>query len=100
MMDDFPNLSRKERLILEALISHGELYGLQLVNMSNGQLKRGTVYVTLGRMADKGYVDSREVERPSGEGGLPLRVYFATGLGERTYQALDLARASVAGAVA
>ena len=39
------------------------MFGLQLVEQSNGGLKRGTVYVTLGRMQDKGYVESRTEER-------------------------------------
>src|SRR5207253_3377248 len=47
-------LPRKERLILELLASEGPMYGLQLVEQSGGGLKRGTVYVTLGRMEAKG----------------------------------------------
>ena len=50
---DIPKLSRTERLILE-LLSGEEMFGLQLVEQSKGALKRGTVYVTLGRMQDKG----------------------------------------------
>jgi hypothetical protein len=45
-----PRLSAKESLILDLLAHRGELYGLQLVAASRGRLKRGTVYVTLGRM--------------------------------------------------
>ena len=41
-------LSPKELLVLE-LLRHQDLYGLQLVAASRGRLKRGTVYVTLGR---------------------------------------------------
>jgi DNA-binding PadR family transcriptional regulator len=37
------------------LLRHQELYGLQLVAASRGRLKRGTVYVTLRRMEEKGY---------------------------------------------
>jgi len=47
-------VSPKERLVLE-LLRHQELYGLQFVAASRGRLKRGTVYVTLGRMEEKGY---------------------------------------------
>src|SRR3954467_90565 len=53
-------LPRKERLILELLASLGPLYGLQLVEHSDGALKRGTVYVTLGRMEAKGLVESQQ----------------------------------------
>ena len=50
-------VSPKELLVLE-LLRHQELYGLQLVAASRGRLKRGTVYVTLGRMEEKGYITS------------------------------------------
>ena len=48
-----PTLSSKESLILELLVERGEMYGPQLVSASPRRLKRGTVYVTLGRMEDK-----------------------------------------------
>ena len=58
-----PRLSSKESLILEFLARGEELYGLQLVAASKGRLKRGTVYVTLGRMEDKGYVTAHAEEK-------------------------------------
>src|SRR5215475_15773133 len=67
-----PRLSTTERLILD-LLREGELFGLQLVDRSDGALKRGTVYVTLGRMQDKGYVESRTEPLPPGAIGLPRR---------------------------
>jgi len=82
-----PTLPPKETLILQLLASATEMYGLELVAASNGQLKRGTVYVTLGRMEKKGYVVSRlEDARPSA-GGLPRRVYEATSFGRRALNA-------------
>ena len=81
--NDIPTLSSKERVILELLVGHEELYGLQLVESSKRRLKRGTVYVTLGRMQDKGYVTSRREDPPPDAGGLPRRVYRATPLGRR-----------------
>ena len=54
-----PTLPPKEALILELLVQESELYGLQLVAASKGRLKRGTVYVTLGRMEEKGFITSR-----------------------------------------
>ena len=67
---------------------HGEdQYGLQLVAASKGRLKRGTVYVTLGRMEDKGYVTSRAEDAPDGAGGLPRRLYKATPYGLRVLKA-------------
>ena len=46
-----------------------------------GTLEVGTVYVTLGRMEDKGYVASRLEGAPPAAGGLPRRVYAPTALG-------------------
>lgn len=76
-------LSDKESLILQLLMRDGELYGLQLVAASRRRLKRGTVYVTLGRMEDKGFITSRLEDAPADVGGMPRRLYQATALGER-----------------
>lgn len=87
---DIPKLSRTERLILE-LLSGEEMFGLQLVEQAKGGLKRGTVYVTLGRMQDKGYVESRTEERPAGAIGLPRRLYKPTAYGLRVLKAWEAA---------
>src|SRR3954467_626345 len=79
-------VSPKELLVLE-LLRHQELYGLRLVAASRGRLKRGTVYVTLGRMEEKGYITSTLDAPPSGMGGLPRRLYAATPLGRRMFAA-------------
>ena len=79
-------LSPKELLVLE-LLREQDLYGLQLVAASSGRLKRGTVYVTLGRMEEKGYLTSRLEDAPSATGGLPRRLYSATPLGRRMFAA-------------
>jgi PadR family transcriptional regulator PadR len=84
--NEFPKLSRKEFLILEMLISKGEMFGLEMVEASEGNLKRGTIYVTLQRMGDKGYIESREEPRSMPEIGIPRRKYWSTGLGEKVYQ--------------
>ena len=81
------SLPVKERLILELLVSGGPMYGLQLVEQAQGALKRGTVYVTLGRMEAKGLVVSEQEPLPPGGIGLPRRIYRPTGLGERTLRA-------------
>ena len=80
-------LSPKELLVLELLLQQQDLYGLQLVASSRGRLKRGTVYVTLARMEDKGYVTSKLDAAPAGTGGLPRRLYAATPLGRRMFAA-------------
>jgi DNA-binding PadR family transcriptional regulator len=80
-------LSNKENLILELLVRRPEMYGLELVAASKRRLKRGTVYVTLGRMEEKGYIRSRVEDAPPGAGGLPRRVYQPTALGRRVLAA-------------
>ena len=80
-------LPRKQQLILEFLVSEGPMYGLQLVEHSDGALKRGTVYVTLGRMEAKGLVESQQEPLPPGSIGLPRRIYRPTALGERMLRA-------------
>jgi len=81
------SLSPKEFLILDLLVQEGELYGLQLVKASRKRLKRGTIYVTLGRMEEKGYITSKLDAPPSGTGGLPRRIYALTALGRRMFMA-------------
>ena len=83
---EFPKLSRKEFKILELLIAKGEMFGLEMVEASEGELKRGTIYVTLQRMGDKGFVESREEPRTKPDIGIPRRKYLATGLGEKVFQ--------------
>lgn len=63
------------------------MYGLELVAASGGALKRGTVYVTLGRMEQKGYVASRLEDGPPAGGGLPRRIYAPTALGREAMAA-------------
>jgi len=87
---DVPRISTTERLILE-LLSEADAFGLELVERSEGALKRGTVYVTLGRMQDKGYVASRTEPLPDGAIGLPRRVYTPTAFGLRVLHAWTIA---------
>ena len=86
-MSSVPRLSQKEALILSLLADGEPLYGLQLVDDSRGKLKRGTVYVTLGRMEDKGLITSRTEDPPDGAGGLPRRLYRPTPQGLRVFRA-------------
>lgn len=80
-----PSLSPKEAEILAHVVGV-ERFGLELVTLSDGAIRRGTVYVTLGRMEEKGFVTSRP--DPSQPGvTLPRRLYRATALGEATLAA-------------
>lgn len=84
--------SAKESLILDLLrASSGSLFGLELVDKSDGQLKRGTVYVTLKRMETRGLIASEQEPRPDPQIGIPRRQYRITGLGQRALKAYEAA---------
>ena len=91
-----PFATEIELLVLRHLNNEpAGMYGLQLVNNSNGKLKRGTVYVTLGRLEEKGFVESRT--KPNGKhSGLPRPLYRITGLGQRALAAGELMGLGVA----
>lgn len=91
MNEQLPKFSATERMIVELLATHDELFGLQMVELSAGRLKRGTVYVTLGRMHDKGYLESRQEAMPAGAIGLPRRLYRPTGFAMRALAAWQVA---------
>jgi DNA-binding PadR family transcriptional regulator len=80
-------LPPKEQLVLEMLRTGRSMFGLQLVEQSGGRLKRGTIYVTLGRMEAKGLIESEQEPARPGATGLPRRFYKVTGLGERVLRA-------------
>ena len=71
------------------------MYGLQLVEESKGKLKRGTIYVTLGRLEEKGFVDSR-TPRQAKHAGLPRPIYKLNAAGERALAAAELMGLNVA----
>jgi len=85
--------SKTESRILSMLCENGEMYGLEMVRRSQGKLKRGTIYVTLSRMMDKGYVDSHQEER---EIGPPKRIFILTKYGLVVYQELERAAKVIA----
>lgn len=92
--DPVPSLSAKEALILELLLENPakEKYGLEMVTNSGNRLKRGTVYVTLDRMEDKGYVQSRQEEPRLDASGLPRRLYRVTAYGQKIFEIHEMAR--------
>lgn len=77
------SLSAKEELILGLLIANGAMYGLEMVKASKRKLKRGTVYVTLGRMEEKRYVLTAI---SAADGSPPRRLYAATERGRRVHK--------------
>ena len=72
------------------------MYGLELVNASEGRLKRGSVYVTLNRMEEKGYITFRKEETAPIQGGMPRPLYSASGLGERLLRVWQIAKQQMA----
>jgi DNA-binding MarR family transcriptional regulator len=82
---EIPRLSAKEAEVLRLLLANGEMFGLEMVGRSS-LLKRGTVYVTLSRMGEKGYVESR-LENAAPGSGPPRRLYRTTALGRQVYGA-------------
>ena len=90
-----PSIAPTESLILE-LLEARERYGLELVEASDGRLKRGSVYVILGRMEKKGFVRSQQEARVPGTAGLPRRVYEATDYGLKVRAAYQLLREALA----
>jgi PadR family transcriptional regulator, regulatory protein PadR len=87
-----PSLSEKEHLVLDLLVANGPSYGLQLVGASGGKLKRGTVYVTLGRMEEKGYVESEPDPEAADHLVLPRRIYRPSGYGLKVLEAWEAMR--------
>lgn len=85
-------LSKTEALILEIMSDNGfkERYGLELLKLSDGKIKRGTIYTTLQRMEDKGFVTSRQEEKPDDVPGIPRRLYEITGVGQRVLHVVEM----------
>ena len=92
---EIPDLTSKEFVAMSLLVPAArKMYGLELVEQSGGELKRGTVYVTLNRLEDKGYIKSEK--EPAAPGiAQPRRLYKVTGLGERVFRAVEAGRASL-----
>ena len=94
-IQSIPRLSPLEMVVLELLIQNRQMYGLELVAKSYRRLKKGTVYVTLARMEEKGYIESTVENRQPGAIGLPRRLYHATGHGQRVFEAMEIFAARV-----
>jgi len=90
-----PSISSIESVIID-LLHPGDRYGLELVEASNGRLKRGTIYVTLARMETKGFISSRQEEPQVGAIGLPRRMYRVTPYGLKVHKAYKLLREALA----
>jgi len=85
--------SATEALVLHKVLELGESHGLDIARA--GDFKRGGIYVVLGRLEAKGFVESRQEPlhtalTPASDGyiGIPRRLYKATLLGEAFREAL------------
>lgn len=77
-------------LIREDLKNHGESYGLAILKRTG--LGRGTIYVTLQRMEEEGYVTSREEDLPDIRIGATRRLYRLGGIPKRKEAKASLRR--------
>ena len=72
------------------------MYGLEMIEKSGGTLKRGTIYVYLAKMEDKGFAESRLEPQGPEAIGPPRRTYVIKGLGERVLALKDAERQAAA----
>lgn len=75
----------QEAVVLHILMERGESYGLHLVRASGGKLHRGSVYVLLGKMEERGFVRSYEEDEARPYVGIKRRLYVVTGHGKIAY---------------
>lgn len=88
MGNPFP--TKTELVVLSLLRDEPRgMYGLEMVKASNGELARGTVYVLLGRLEEKGYVRSWVKGQPD-HPGLPRPRYALTAPGRRVLEAAEI----------
>jgi DNA-binding PadR family transcriptional regulator len=86
-MTKTPAFSNKEEFILNLLRDHKEFYALQIVKLSNGFLKNGTVYHVLYELEEDGYVEARLEPRNPTAIGPPRRLYEISALGVQVLEA-------------
>lgn len=75
-------LSSKQELVID-MLRHGRMYGLDMIKKSGGNLKRGSVYLTLSAMEAEGLIEGETV--PSEPPLMPRRLYRVTENGLQTF---------------
>jgi DNA-binding PadR family transcriptional regulator len=89
-----PSIPTKELRVLDLLAAKSSpAYGLELVRRSKGDLPRGSVYVLLDRLEEKGLVESWQEDQPDEHAGLPRRLYKITASGQRARRMIAVAAA-------
>lgn len=72
----------EQMLLLAALRLDDEAYGVRLMEELEAsvgrRVSRGSVYVTLDRLEEKGWIESSTSASPGGRGGRPRRVIQVT----------------------
>lgn len=100
------HLGEFEQLVLFALVHLGdEAYGLairrDIEERAGREVSQGAVYMTLNRLADRGYVTAHSERPADGNGGRPRKLYRLEPAGARTLQrAYDQMSAMADGALA
>lgn len=65
------------------------MYGLEIVEASKNAIKRGSVYVLVGRLEEKGFVKSHRPAADPAYPGLPRPIYKLTAEGMRVLSAAE-----------
>lgn len=79
-------MSWNEMLILRLLIDNpGGLFGSDFLALSNGRLRRGSIYTMLARMVRKGYIKESH-ERPEAPHLTPRTRHHVSAAGYRAYK--------------
>ena len=100
------HLGEFEQLVLFALVHLGdEAYGLairrDIEERAGREVSQGAVYMTLNRLADRGYVTAHSEQPADGNGGRPRKLYRLEPAGARTLRrAYDQMSAMADGALA
>jgi DNA-binding PadR family transcriptional regulator len=85
---DWP--TKAEMLVMQVLQNEaGGLYGLEIVEASNNVVNRGSVYVLLGRLEEKGFVKVQKPKTDPHYPGLPRPLYKLTAEGTRVLSAAE-----------
>lgn len=72
-------------MILRLLMDHPQgLYGSDFVELSRGKLKRGTIYTTLDRMIDDGYLTEAQ-DPPEDDHLTPRTRHIISAAGRRAF---------------
>jgi PadR family transcriptional regulator, regulatory protein PadR len=92
--------SNREAVIL-AILVNGDKYGRQIRDeyekRTNQTLPLGSLYTTLMRMEDAGFIKARDGEPIANRGGNRPRYFSITGLGQRSLNSFEIFVSAVKG---